>query len=132
MMFKKNDTYQLFFTVTDEVYTGFIAVFNDQNPLHTQEDFAISKGFKGCVMHGNILNGFLSYFVGEQLPTKHVIIHSQSIQYKQPVYLHDLLQFTATVNEVYESVGAVEFSFTFQNNASKIVAKGKLQIGILA
>ena len=103
MKFKKGDTYHISFVVNSDVYNGFIAIFNDQNPLHTDERFAINKGFKGSVMHGNILNGFLSNFVGEHLPDKNVIIHSQSIQYKQPVYLNDVLQFTATVNDIYES-----------------------------
>lgn len=132
MIFKKNDTFKLTFAVSDELYNGFISIFKDHNPLHTDTGFAISKGFKGRVMHGNILNGFLSYFVGECLPIKNVIIHSQSIKYSQPVYLHDVLQCEATVNDVYESVGAVEFSFSFKNSDSQIVAKGKLQIGILA
>eukprot|EP01037_Dinobryon_pediforme_P008328 gene8328-8414_t len=51
------------FQVTDTVYSGFILTFGDKNPLHTDETFAQEKGFKGRVMHGNILNGFISYFV---------------------------------------------------------------------
>ena len=109
---------------------NFVALFRDNNPLHCNETFAISKGFKGKVMHGNILNGFLSYFIGECLPTKNVIIHSQEIQFKNPVYLNDELLFTAVIIGIYESVNAVEFKYDFKT-ASKIVAKGKIQIGIL-
>ncbi len=131
MKFKKGDTYNVRFVVSSDVYNGFITVFNDHNPLHTDESFAISKGFKGRVMHGNILNGFLSYFAGECLPEKNIIIHTQSIKYNQPVYLNDVLNFEAKVEDVYESVRAVEFSFSFRNKDSKVVSKGKLQIGIL-
>jgi acyl dehydratase len=38
--------------------------------LHIDDDYARSKGFKQKVMHGNILCGFLSRFVGELLPVK--------------------------------------------------------------
>ncbi len=131
MTIQKNDIFQLIFSVTNEVYNGFVNTFNDRNPLHSNETFAVERGFKGKVMHGNILNGFLSYFVGEALPDKNVIIHSQSIQFKRPVYLDDLLSFEATVHDVYESVRAVEFSFVFRNSLSQVVAKGKLQIGYL-
>ena len=55
------------FQVTESVYRGFIEIFKDKNPLHTDEAFARSKNFQGKVMHGNILNGFLSYFIGECL-----------------------------------------------------------------
>ena len=125
------DTINKKFTVSENIYKGFLELFNDKNSLHYNKDFAISKGFKGRVMHGNILNGFLSYFVGECLPTKEVLIHSQEIQYKNPVYLNDELQFSAIVSGVFDSVNVVEFKFTFKNQESKIVAKGKIQIGKL-
>jgi len=129
--FKLNDKFTQAFTVTGEVYDGFIKLFKDTNQLHTDERFANLYNFKGCVMHGNILNGFISYFVGECLPIKNVIIHSQEIQFKQPVYLNDKLIFEALVDGIYESVNAIEFKFSFKNNELKVVAKGKIQIGLL-
>ncbi|WP_333601143.1 MaoC/PaaZ C-terminal domain-containing protein [Flavobacterium sp.] len=131
-MFKTDDIFTANFTISDEIYNGFISVFQDKNPLHTDHQFAAEKGFQSVVMHGNILNGFLSYFIGECLPTKNVIIHSQEIQYKNAVYLKDTLQFKAVVVGVYESVKAVEFKFDFKNSEAKTVAKGKIQIGLLS
>jgi 3-hydroxybutyryl-CoA dehydratase len=132
MMFKVDDSFSENFTVSNEIYQGFITLFKDKNPLHTNTQFATEKGFQSEVMHGNILNGFLSYFIGEGLPTKNVIIHSQEIQYKNPVYLNDILDFKATVIGVYDSVNAVEFKFDFRNKDAKVVAKGKIQIGLLS
>ena len=132
MMFKVDDTFVENFIVSEEIYKGFIAIFKDKNPLHTNPQFATEKGFQSMVMHGNILNGFLSYFIGECLPTKNVIIHSQEIQFKNAVYLNDKLEFNAKVIGVYESVKAVEFKFNFKNADEKIVAKGIIQIGLLS
>jgi 3-hydroxybutyryl-CoA dehydratase len=131
MSFNTGDRFEEKFSVTNAVYDGFISVFHDRNVLHTDESFAISRGFKGRVMHGNILNGFLSFFIGECLPVKEVIIHSQEIQYKNAVYLNDELFFDAEVTGVFESVGAAEFKFSFKNDAGKVLAKGKFQIGLL-
>lgn len=131
MIFNLGDTFEENFIVSNETYSGFITTFKDENPLHTNNDFAVSKGFQNKVMHGNILNGFLSYFIGECLPTKEVIIHTQNIQFKNAVYLNDKLLFNAEVIGVYESVNAVEFKFSFKNNDNKTAAKGKIQIGIL-
>lgn len=125
------DTFEHRFLVSEKVYNGFIEHFGDRNPLHTDEAFAVSHGFKGRVMHGNILNGFLSFFIGECLPDKNVIIHSQTIQYKNPVYLGDELVFVAKVSNVSEAVNSIEFSFTFRNAGQKVVSKGQIQIGIL-
>ncbi|GAP71793.1 hypothetical protein SAMD00024442_18_36 [Candidatus Symbiothrix dinenymphae] len=116
MIFQEGQTYEDKFCVSSDVYNGFIDVFHDKNPLHTDVAFAKSKGFESRVMHGNILNGFLSYFIGERLPTKDVIIHSQEIQFKNAVYLDDELDFKAQVVGIYESVNAVEFKFEFRRN----------------
>ncbi len=131
MIFKIGDKFSEKFHINDKIYQGFIKIFNDNNPLHTNYQFANDKGFKGIVMHGNILNGFISYFIGEKLPTKNVIIHSQEIKYKNAVYLNDELLFNAEVIGVYDSVKAVEFKYHFINHEAKVVSKGKFQIGLL-
>ena len=129
--FTPKETFSHNFIVTETVYKGFVNVFQDKNPLHTNEKFAEEKGFAGKVMHGNILNGFLSYFIGECLPVKNVIIHSQEISFKNALYLDNELTFKAEVVDIFESVNAVEFKFNFKNQENKIVAKGKFQIGLI-
>ncbi len=125
---KQGDVFKQEFTVSEEVYRGFIDIFRDENPLHTNTEFALGKGFPSKVMHGNILNGFLSYFIGELLPTKDVMIVSQQIDFKKPVFLNDTLQFSAKVNEVHESVNLVEFKYDFVNASNVKVAKGTITI----
>ena len=127
----KGERFNKKFNVSKTVYDGFVEIFNDKNPLHVDELFAQSKGFKSVVMHGNILGGFLSYFIGECLPLKNVIIHSQEIKYLEPIYLNQLVSFIGEVADVYESVNVVEFKFYFEDDFSKKLAKGKIQIGII-
>ncbi len=127
----KGETYSRQFTVTDDVYAGFMRIFNDKNPLHTDSAFARSKKFDDVVMHGNILGGFLSYFIGECLPVKNVIIHSQELKYYKPVYLNQTLNFTATVCELVEAVQVVILDFIFRDMSGLKIAKGKIQIGLI-
>ena len=128
---KLGDKFDISFVVNEKVYRGFIDIFNDQNPLHTNSVFAQSKGFESEVMHGNILGGFLSYFIGECLPIKNVIIHSQDIKYHKPIYLNDQVIFKAEISEIFESVNAIEFKYFFENIQGLKLAKGKIQIGII-
>lgn len=130
MLFRTGQHFERQYTVTETVYETFMNIFGDNNPLHSDLMFAQAQGFDSKVMHGNILNGFISHFVGECLPDKKVIIHSQEIQFKKPVYLNDVLNFEAIIDEIHESVNAVEFGFVFKNK-DQVVAKGKIQIGIL-
>ncbi len=131
MLFNINDIYVQQFIVTPEVYHHFQMCSGDYNPLHTDAAFAKDKGFADRVMYGNILNAFISCFVGEKLPTKDVIIHSQEIAFKNPIYMNDVLDFEAKVSGVFESVHAVEFKYKFIKADGKVAAKGLIQIGLL-
>lgn len=130
-MIKKGDVFRKQFCVSKKIYQGFITTFRDKNPLHVDKAFAKEKGFPNEVMHGNILNGFISYFVGECLPIKNVIIHSQKIEYKNPFYLNDKLNFCAEVTEVFDSVNIVALKYFFENAELLKVAQGDIQIGII-
>jgi 3-hydroxybutyryl-CoA dehydratase len=130
-MLNKGEVIHQKYSVDEKVYLGFISLFQDNNPLHTNESFAIEKGFKGKVMHGNILNGFISHFVGECLPTKEVIIHSQEINYLKPVFLNDILHLFVEVNNYWESVQTIDLKFYFRNQEKVKVARGKLTIGLI-
>ena len=127
----KGKIFQEYYSVNEKVYNGFINVFKDNNILHTDEMYAKKKKFKGLVMHGNILNGFLSHFIGECLPKKNVIIHGQSIKYHKPVYLDDKLCLKVIVQEVYSSVNVVKLTFSFINSEGILNAKGTIQIGVI-
>lgn len=128
---RKGDKFEQFYRVSEDVYRAFLGVFEDQNPLHTDSEYARGKGFRDCVMHGNILGGFLSHFVGEVLPLDNVMIHSQEMNFAKPVYLGDRLRLSVEVHDVFDSVNVVELRFQFENADRVKVAKGKLHVGIL-
>lgn len=127
-MIKLGDDFNSEFLISEVIYSGFINIFDDKNPMHVDLEFAKNHGYSEIVMHGNILNGFISHFIGEQLPIKNIVILSQDIKFKNPVYLNDLLQFNASVFEIYESVNVINFKYKFINQKDIIVAKGKIQI----
>ena len=128
---KIEHTYQ----VSPEVYHAFQSCSGDFNPLHTDVAFAQSKGFANCVMYGNILNAFISHFVGMLLPTSEVMIQSQDISFHKPVFLNDQISLEATVDTVSEAVGIIEYKLKFRRISDgikpELVAKGHVQIGLL-
>jgi acyl dehydratase len=124
-----NDQFTLEFKVTEEIYKVFTDVFKDKNPLHINSKFATDKGFKDKVMHGAILAGFLSYFIGEGLPDKNVIVQSYEIQFANPVYLNDVLSLKAKITDYFESVNTYQIKYGFYNSWEKLVAKGKIMVG---
>ena len=122
------------YQVTPEVYDSFQRCSQDMNPLHTDEAFAKAKGFSGCVMYGNILNAFISHFVGMCLPTPHVMIQSQDINFHKPVFLNDEITLEAGIDTVSEAVNIINYKFKFYKTTDtgrQLVAKGHVQIGLL-
>lgn len=124
--FEKN----LSFKVTDDIYSSFQQCSGDLNPLHVDKSFAKGKGFLDVVMYGNILNAFISYTIGMELPTKEVILQLQDIQYKNPVYLNDELKLNIKAVDVQDEWSVVIFKYKFLNQNGIIVAKGNIQIGV--
>lgn len=131
---EKSQALEITYHVTREVYNAFQKCSNDMNPLHTQKDFANKKGFPECVMYGNILNAFVSHFVGMALPSPDVMIQTQDIQFRKPVFLDDTITIKATPEDVSEAVEIVKFKLKFYRPAEKkieLVATGHVQIGMI-
>ena len=85
MNFKIGEKIEAEYTIDYKTQRDFINLFSDSNPLHVYQEYTISKGFDDFVMHGNILNGFISNLIGEKLPIKNVITHKQNIKFIRPV-----------------------------------------------
>lgn len=131
---KESEKISYLYKVTPDVYYCFQRCSNDYNPLHTDAAFARSKGFNSCVMYGNILNAFISHFVGMLLPTREVMIQAQEINFMRPVFLNDNLEFEATVYEVSESAGMIDYKLRFRRiveGKNELVARGHVKIGLL-
>jgi len=123
-------TYQ----ITPEVYYSFQRCSNDFNPLHTDAAYANMKGFEEPVMYGNILNAFVSHFVGMALPVRNVMIQSQDISFRKPVFLNDEIVIESSIDTVSEAVEIICYKLTFsriKDNKKETVAKGHVQIGLI-
>ena len=91
-------------------------------------------GFPDRVMYGNILNAFVSHFVGMLLPTPNVMIQTQDIQYRKPVFLGDAILLKSEIQDTSEAVEIVNFKLKFfRTNSEKpqLVASGHVQVGLL-
>lgn len=131
---EKSSHIEYTYRVTPDVYYSFQRCSNDYNPLHTDAAFAKRKGFDSCVMYGNILNGFISHFVGMLLPTRDVMIQSQDISFHKPVFLNDEIQLEAGIDTISEAVNIINYKLKFRRvggGKNELVAKGHVQIGLI-
>ena len=122
------------YQVTPDVYYSFQRCSNDYNPMHTDAAFAKDKGFDAPIMYGNILNAFLSHFVGMLLPSRDVMILSQSILFQNPVFLNDNISFESNIDKLSPTVKVVDYKFKFRRikeDKKELIANGHIQVKLL-
>lgn len=129
---------QIYYTykVTPDVYYSFQRCSNDYNPLHTDAAFAAKKGFDKIVVYGNVLNAFVSHFVGMLLPTRDVMILSQNISFRKPVFINDDLQLDAKMEKCSEETRLLTYALKFRRVATgggknELIANGHVQIALI-
>jgi 3-hydroxybutyryl-CoA dehydratase len=120
--------------ISKALYDGFLEHFKDTNPLHVDKKYAARHGFNGEVMHGAILNGFLSHFIGTIFPGKSSVLLSVDIRFLKPNYLEDTLVLHSTVTQiVVTQQAAIVLDFTFDNvTRGYIAARGRAHVKVLS
>ena len=118
-------------TVTEEMMKQFLELSGDENPLHNDEDFAISQGYQDKVVYGLLTTSFISKLVGVLLPGRYCLLQGVDVKYSRPVYVGDVLIIKGVVDELHESVQRAVIKVAIQNQDEKKVVKGKVEVGFL-
>ena len=66
-----------------------------------------------------------------RLSTPCMIVHSQEIKLVSPVYVGDRIRWEGTVEDVSSAVRVVVIKFRLQNQAGRLVSRGRFQVGVL-
>lgn len=119
------------YTIAPEVYTRFLEAFEDCSPIHVDDAYARERGFQGKVMHGAILNGFVSHFIGMHFPGNRSLLLSVDLRYANPSYLGDVLEIRATVTRKVDSQQVILLTMQLENLTQGILAaSGRVQVAI--
>ena len=119
------------YALDQHVYDSLVLQFGDSNPLHVDAEYARSCGFSGKVMHGAILNGFLSHFIGVHFPGRNALLHSVDIAYRAPNYLGEVIRIDATVVQKVQALQILVLRVAFTNTTqNRVVAQAKVQVGV--
>ena len=111
-------------TVTDAVIQAFAEVSSDSNPVHLDQAYAEGTMFKGRIAHGMLSGAYVSAVIGMQLPGPGTIYLSQSLRFRRPVRLGDVVDVRVTVEALDPARGEVTLS-TICEVAGKRVVEGE-------
>jgi 3-hydroxybutyryl-CoA dehydratase len=86
---------------------AFAEVSGDINPVHLDEAYAKTTTFGERIAHGMLSAGYISALLGTRLPGPGCIYLSQSLRFRRPVKIGDLVVARVTVKTLDDSRGHV-------------------------
>jgi 3-hydroxybutyryl-CoA dehydratase len=81
---------------------GFAEITGDRNPIHLSEHFAAKTPFGGRIAHGLYTASLISAVIGTRLPGPGAIYMSQTLNFKSPVKIGDVVRASVEVVELAE------------------------------
>ena len=81
---------------------GFAEITGDRNPIHLSEHFAAKTPFGGRIAHGLYTASLISAVIGTRLPGPGAIYMSQTLNFKAPVKIGDVIVASVEVVELVE------------------------------
>ena len=111
----------------DEV-RAFADATGDTNPIHFDEAIAEASIFGRPVAHGMISGGLISALLGTELPGPGTIYLSQTLRFKRPVYVGDVVTVTLTVTAVDRERHECTLDAQITNEAGKVTVEGEARV----
>lgn len=120
------------FEINEKKMKQFFEITGDNNPLHTDLEYAKEKGYNENVVYGQLTAAALSTLAGVYIPGKYSLIHSIETKFIKPVFISSSpLKITGKVIEKDERFKYIVIKFSIQNNLGEKVSKGKMKVGVI-
>ncbi len=117
--------------VTDELIRNFAELSGDHNPIHLNEGYAATTRFGKRIAHGMLSGAFISAILGDEFGEKKIVYLSQTMKFKAPVFIGDVITTTATVTKLRTEKGLVFLSTICTNQDGTNTLEGEAVIMLL-
>ena len=114
-------------TVSEATIAAFAEVSGDHNPVHLDADFAAQTPFKERIAHGMLSAAYISAVLGNDLPGPGAIYLSQTLNFRRPVKIGDVVTARVTVAAIDAEKARVTLT-TVCEVAGKAVVQGEAVI----
>ena len=117
--------------VGEKQIAAFAELSGDVSPVHIDDVFAKSKGFKSRIAHGALLMSYVSRFIGTILPGANGILQSVTMEFRRPCYPGTKIKIEGEVLKRVESMRVVRIKIVVtDSDTGEILATGQVQSGI--
>ena len=117
------------FCVNIEQMALYLKLSGDDNPLHTDDNFARQYQFRERVVYGGILLAAVSRLLGTQVPGPACIWHSLSMNFRKPFYIGEPAEVVATVIYSNSELRVLKMKIEIFRG-TECIADGRVQAGL--
>lgn len=107
--------------VDNELIGKFAEVSGDNNPLHTDDEYAARSPFRGQIAHGALVASFVSCVLGNELPGPGAVFQGMDIRFFKPVRPGDTVIARATVDSIDIKTRMVEMACVCTVNGETVM-----------
>lgn len=100
---------------------AFAEVSGDNNPLHLDEAYAKTTTFGERIAHGMLSGAYISALIATRLPGPGAIYLTQSLRFRRPVKIGDLVVARATVKRLDSNRAHVTLDTICEVNGKTVV-----------
>ncbi|OOE85759.1 enoyl-CoA hydratase [Salinivibrio siamensis] len=106
----------------------FAIMSGDVNPAHVDDDFAKSSRFQEVIAHGMWGGALISTVLGTKLPGPGTVYLGQTLAFKAPVMLGDVLRVAVRVDKMDEKRHHIVFACRCENQRGDTVIEGEARV----
>ncbi len=114
--------------ISNTIVDDFAKISGDFNPIHLDEEFASKTTFGKRIVHGMLLASFFSRLVGMKIPGKNGIYFSQSLNFRKPCFIGDVIKVIGTVIDKSESTKIVTLKTELFNQNNECLVDGESKV----
>lgn len=111
--------------ISDEDVHMFAAISGDRNPVHLDDEFAATTIFKKRIAHGALSGALISAVLGMSMPGPGTIYLSQTMNFKAPVYIDDVIKARLEVTAYRADKRIATIKTEVFNQEDKLVLDGE-------
>ena len=111
--------------ITESDVLRFAEVTGDRNPIHLDPEYASKTRFKERIAHGMLTASLISAAISTRLLGPGSIYVSQSLEFKAPVKLGDVIQAEVELIEKIPDKNRVRLKTTCRNQDGTVVIDGE-------
>ncbi len=103
-------------TISESDVYHFAGICGDFNPVHINLVEAEKSRFGKRVVHGALVNSFISTVLGTKLPGEGTVYLSQNSKFKNPVYFGDTIRAVVKITELQGDKALLKTNVYNQDN----------------